>query len=230
MPAFQYRAVDKTGRPARGALDAVNEVDLELRLRRMGLDLITYREIAKSATGFGAGGRIVRRDLITFCFDMEQITRSGIPLLDGIRDLRDSITRQRSARTHQLRPIDASASLCFAHQLKKGARKRKEPADRMADEIKSSGLGLEVEAPGVTGETGDAMPARGNFKPVIRALVSGALLLPIQHEGGRAVRILRIAVDVDDRSFRNRLETLSLQVLRAGRLRRAPGQQKRKNH
>src|SRR3990172_8928999 len=95
MPAFQYKAVDKTGRPARGGLDAVNEVDLELRLRRMGLDLITFREIDQSAGGFGAGGSITRRDLITFCFDMEQITRSGIPLFDGIKDLRDSIDNQR---------------------------------------------------------------------------------------------------------------------------------------
>ena len=95
MPSFQYKAVDKTGSPARGALDAINEVDLELRLRRMGLDLITFREIEKSASGFGAGGKITRRDLITFCFDMEQITRSGIPLMEGIRDLRDSIENPR---------------------------------------------------------------------------------------------------------------------------------------
>ena len=95
MPSFQYKAVDKTGSPARGALDAANEVDLELRLRRMGLDLITFREIEKSASGFGAGGKITRRDLITFCFDMEQITRSGIPLMEGIRDLRDSIENPR---------------------------------------------------------------------------------------------------------------------------------------
>jgi type IV pilus assembly protein PilC len=95
MPAYNYRAVDKTGRPARGALDAVNEIDLELRLRHMGLDLITFREAKTSAAGFGAGGSVTRRDLITFCFDMEQITRSGIPLLDGIRDLRDSIENPR---------------------------------------------------------------------------------------------------------------------------------------
>ena len=95
MPSFQYKAVDKSGSPARGALDAVNEVDLELRLRRMGLDLITFREIEKSASGFGAGGKITRRDLITFCFDMEQITRPGIPLMEGIRDLRDSIENPR---------------------------------------------------------------------------------------------------------------------------------------
>ena len=95
MPSFQYKAIDKTGRPARGSLDAVNEVDLELRLRRMGLDLITFREFEKGAGGFGAGASITRRDLITFCFDMEQITRSGIPLLEGIRDLRDSIENPR---------------------------------------------------------------------------------------------------------------------------------------
>jgi type IV pilus assembly protein PilC len=95
VPSFQYKAVDKTGRPARGGLDAVNDVDLELRLRRMGLDLITFREIEKSGAGFGSGGAITRRDLITFCFDMEQITRSGIPLLEGVRDLRDSIENPR---------------------------------------------------------------------------------------------------------------------------------------
>lgn len=95
MPAFQYKAVDKTGQPARGGLEAANEVDLELRLRRMGLDLITFREIEKTASGFGAGGSVTRRDLITFCFDMEQISRSGIPILEGIRDLRDSIENPR---------------------------------------------------------------------------------------------------------------------------------------
>jgi type IV pilus assembly protein PilC len=95
VASFQYKAVDKTGQPARGALDAANEVDLELRLRRMGLDLITFREIEKSASSFGAGGKVTRRDLITFCFDMEQITRSGIPLLEGVRDLRDSIENPR---------------------------------------------------------------------------------------------------------------------------------------
>jgi len=95
MAAYQYKAVDKTGQPARGSLEAANEVDLELRLRRMGLDLITFREIEKTASGFGGGGSVTRRDLITFCFDMEQISRSGIPILEGIRDLRDSIENPR---------------------------------------------------------------------------------------------------------------------------------------
>ncbi|MFN7085329.1 MAG: type II secretion system F family protein [Burkholderiales bacterium] len=95
MPSFQYKAVDKIGRPARGGLDAVNEADLELRLRRMGLDLITCREVDRHAAVLAAGSKITRRDLINFCFDMEQMSRSGIPLIDGLRDLRDSIDNPR---------------------------------------------------------------------------------------------------------------------------------------
>ena len=41
MPFFDYRAIDQTGRTVKGTLSAVNDVDLELRLKRMGLDLIT---------------------------------------------------------------------------------------------------------------------------------------------------------------------------------------------
>ena len=94
MPAFIYKAVDKLGRPARGKLDASNEVDLELRLKRMGLELITFRTIRGGRTALSAR-TITRRDLITFCFDLEQITKSGIPLIEGLRDLRNGSENPR---------------------------------------------------------------------------------------------------------------------------------------
>src|SRR5574339_540240 len=94
MSSFVYKAIDKQGRPARGSLDAANEVDLELRLRRMGLDLITYR-VHDKATSRPARGRISRVDLITFCIDLEQISRAGIPLIDGLRDLREGMENPR---------------------------------------------------------------------------------------------------------------------------------------
>ena len=94
MPAFQYKAIDKLGRPARGKLDATNDVDLELRLRRMGLDLITFRTVRAGTPTF-AKGSVTRRDLIAFCFDLEQISRSGIPLIEGLRDLRNGSENPR---------------------------------------------------------------------------------------------------------------------------------------
>src|SRR4051812_26955033 len=95
MPSFQYKAIDKTGRTVRGGLDAVNEADLELRLRRMNLDLVTCKQVDRKASRLSGGGKIVRRDLINFCFDIEQMSRSGIPILEGLRDLRNSIENPR---------------------------------------------------------------------------------------------------------------------------------------
>ena len=95
MPSFEYKAVDKTGKTVRGGLDAVNEADLELRLRRMSLDLITCKVVDRKLSRFGGGRRITRQDLINFCFDIEQMSRSGIPMLDGLRDLRNSMENPR---------------------------------------------------------------------------------------------------------------------------------------
>ncbi len=96
MPSFEYKAIDRTGQPARGGLDAVNEIDLELRLRRMGLDLITCKPVDRqTSTTLAAGGAITRQDLVNFCFDMEQMVRSGIPMLDGLRDMRDTLDSPR---------------------------------------------------------------------------------------------------------------------------------------
>jgi type IV pilus assembly protein PilC len=95
MPSYEYKAIDKSGRPARGGLDAVNEVDLELRLRRMGLDLINFKQVERQASRFSGGGTITRQDLINFCFDLEQMIRSGIPMIDGLRDMRDTLENPR---------------------------------------------------------------------------------------------------------------------------------------
>lgn len=89
MPTFDYTAVDHAGRSVRGQIDAVNEIDLEIRLERIGLDLITFRVTRKSKSAF-SGSNISLKDLMMFCFQLEQLTSAGVPLLEGLGDLRDS--------------------------------------------------------------------------------------------------------------------------------------------
>lgn len=91
MPSFQYKAIDQAGRGTTGRMDAVNDADLEVRLKRMGLDLVSYRQ----ARAGSAAGAIDRKDVINFCFDMEQLARAGIPLVEGLRDLRDTLPSPR---------------------------------------------------------------------------------------------------------------------------------------
>ncbi|MEQ1599018.1 MAG: type II secretion system F family protein [Methylotenera sp.] len=89
MPTFNYRAIDQTGRHAQGQIDALNEVDLEIRLERMGLDLITFKSTEKSKKAFSQN-KVSNRDLVMFCFQLEQLTSAGVPMLEGLNDLRES--------------------------------------------------------------------------------------------------------------------------------------------
>lgn len=95
MSSFRYKAIDKSGRPVRGGMDAVNDIDLEARLKRMGLDLITASKVDRRTSIMVTTARITRQDLINFCFDMEQMSRAGIPIVDGLRDLRDTLEHPR---------------------------------------------------------------------------------------------------------------------------------------
>ncbi len=89
MTTFNYKAIDQTGRHAQGQIDAINEADLEIRLERMGLDLITFKSTEKSKKTF-AQNRVTNRDLVMFCFQLEQLTSAGVPMLEGLNDLRES--------------------------------------------------------------------------------------------------------------------------------------------
>ena len=89
MPLMQYKAMDERGKVALGRMEAVNEADLEVRLRRMGLDLINFTA-AKTKSG-GGGRKVPRREVISFCMQLEQLVSSGVPLVEGLQDLRDSV-------------------------------------------------------------------------------------------------------------------------------------------
>lgn len=94
MPLYAFRAMDPAGTIVPGAMDASNSADLEMRLRRMDLDLIDFRLSAQKDVAFGRR-RVKRADLINFTFHMEQLTGAGVPILEGLADLRDSLDHPR---------------------------------------------------------------------------------------------------------------------------------------
>jgi len=89
MSLYSYRAIDDKGKTQKGLQDASNVVDLELRLKRSGLDLID----AKIDSGsFSIRRKTVKRpELITFFFNLEQLASAGVPLLESLADLRDTM-------------------------------------------------------------------------------------------------------------------------------------------
>lgn len=94
MPLYTYKAIDAQGKNVVGRTEAVNPFDLEQRLLRMGLDLV-YGAPSSQASRLIGGARIKRQDLINFCFHLEQLANAGVPVVEGLIDLRDSVENPR---------------------------------------------------------------------------------------------------------------------------------------
>ena len=112
---MQYKAVDERGKSSHGQIEAANVADLEMRLARMGLDLVTFTEATSKSIRITLG-RVKRRELIGFCFDLEQLMTSGVPLIEGLADLRDSVesTRLREIIAGMVETIEGGKTLSGA--------------------------------------------------------------------------------------------------------------------
>ncbi len=93
MALYSYKAIDSRGKSLMGQIEAINLIDLELRLQRMGLDLIVGGPARRRASMFK--GAIGRPELINFCFHLEQLSAAGVPIIEALTDLRDSVENPR---------------------------------------------------------------------------------------------------------------------------------------
>lgn len=111
---YLYKAMDKQGRIVQGKLVANNINELEMQLERLELDIIHCR--LNKSHHYLPLRKVTRRDLISFCFQMENLSRAGVPLLEGLGDLRDSLphSRFREIVSSLIESIEAGASLSAA--------------------------------------------------------------------------------------------------------------------
>ena len=93
MALYAYKAINPFGRTVLGRLDAINLVDLEMRLKRMELDFVNGNTVKES--NLLGQGKVPRREIINFCFHLEQLARAGVPIIEGLTDLRDSLETPR---------------------------------------------------------------------------------------------------------------------------------------
>lgn len=90
MAIYTYKAMTREGFIRQGSLEAVNEADLEKRLVNMRLDLIKATPTAERKTNTSRH-KVEKRELILFCVQMSQLAKAGVPLIEAMADLRDSV-------------------------------------------------------------------------------------------------------------------------------------------
>jgi type IV pilus assembly protein PilC len=89
METFKYRAIDQVGKQVKGSMEAHHIADLEARLYRMGLDLIIVKSTKPSVFNF-AKQTVSHRDLVLFCYQLAQLITAGVPMLEGLSDLKET--------------------------------------------------------------------------------------------------------------------------------------------
>lgn len=87
MNHFFYKAMDAQGRLSRGWQDANDPADLDRRLRNAGLQLIRFRPSPFAPRP----SQVKPQELITLFLTLEQLEKSGVPLLDALASIRDSL-------------------------------------------------------------------------------------------------------------------------------------------
>lgn len=89
MPRYHYRALNKEGKWIKGEWIASNIHELEQRLSRSGLELIDAKRANRRL--FFWEGISHLHDLMDFCFYLEHMIESDIPLLEGLREMQESL-------------------------------------------------------------------------------------------------------------------------------------------
>lgn len=97
MQHFKYTGISSDGRRVTGIETANSSTDLGHKLRKQNIHLIRGRKQHKGPY-LGAKGRIARKELIFITFQLAQLLKAGVPLLEVINDLKNSV-ESTSCRT-----------------------------------------------------------------------------------------------------------------------------------
>lgn len=89
MQNFNYTGINKFGKRVTGVLPATNEHELEQKLRKSHIDLLSFKKQSSFFAGLNKK-KIPRKDIIGFTFQMEQLLKAGVPLMEILDDLKDN--------------------------------------------------------------------------------------------------------------------------------------------
>ncbi|MBF0335949.1 MAG: type II secretion system F family protein [Alphaproteobacteria bacterium] len=95
MAQYTYRAMNAAGRQVKGTVNASNDTDLYQQLKTIGLELIDAKPVRERRLKLSMGGAIKTREIIQLCMHLEQLQAAGVPLLEGLADVRDSTDQPR---------------------------------------------------------------------------------------------------------------------------------------
>ncbi|MDG6778574.1 type II secretion system F family protein [Thiomicrorhabdus sp. zzn3] len=89
MQNYRYTGINRFGKRVSGVMPAANLHELNQRLLKKDINLISGKKQTPGLFGLGQP-KIKRKDIIAITFQFEQLLKAGVPLMEVIEDLRDS--------------------------------------------------------------------------------------------------------------------------------------------
>jgi len=90
MQNFKYTGINRYGKRVKGVVSANDQVDLNQKLRKQHINLVSS---SKQGSGLFSRSKtkVSRKELIFITFQLAQLLKAGVPLLEVIDDLKNSI-------------------------------------------------------------------------------------------------------------------------------------------
>lgn len=90
MQNFKYTGINRYGKRVRGVVSANDQVDLNQKLRKQQINVISSSKQGGSLFG-QSKAKVTRKELIFITFQLAQLLKAGVPLLEVLDDLKNSI-------------------------------------------------------------------------------------------------------------------------------------------
>ncbi len=99
-PIFDYKAVNTSGKAAKGIVEAENSKSARQKLKKLGLMVTEIREKSASKPSSTSsvpffGNRVSVRDIATFTRQLASLVKANIPLVEALTALVDQIENER---------------------------------------------------------------------------------------------------------------------------------------
>lgn len=117
MPQFRYRAISNEGKIISGTYSSTSERGVESKLATLNMEMLSCKEDTP-LFGFMRKRSINRRDIINFCFYLEQMTRSGISIIEALSDLQESTAPSYLSEVISVMVAEIHEGKSFSESLK----------------------------------------------------------------------------------------------------------------
>lgn len=104
MAQFNYKAIDKNGKPKKGTIDAADREKAQEKLKSEGLSVTEIKDAGEARAGFTLGKKKVKsRDLSILCKQMVSILNAGVTVITAL----DMLSEQMDNKTLKQAVVEA---------------------------------------------------------------------------------------------------------------------------